>query len=104
MPPNQYVPQVSVVSMNVTISDETGSMSPINFQTQRSPQQPIPPQQQPIPQQPQQRPQQPAQQSQPQMQMPINPMQMLGGLDLGGILGGLSSVGGINGLFGLTLR
>jgi hypothetical protein len=38
------------------------------------------------------------------MQMPINPMQMLGGLDLGGILGGLSSVGGINGLFGLTLR
>ena len=41
---------------------------------------------------------------QPQMQMPINPMQILGGLDLGSILGGLNSVGGVNGLFGLTLR
>lgn len=33
-----------------------------------------------------------------------NPLQMLGGMNLGGILGSLNSVGGINGLFGLSLR
>ena len=92
----------------MTISDENGnSIQPINFQAQRPQQQntqtqPLPQQPQPQ-QQPQQRLQSPITQ-QPQMQMPINPMQILGGLDLGSILGGLNSVGGVNGLFGLTLR
>lgn len=94
----------------MTISDQNGnSIQPINFQAQRPQQQTTQTQQ--LPQQPQQQPQSQQQQrlqssttQQPQMQMPINPMQILGGLDLGSILGGLNSVGGVNGLFGLTLR
>jgi|JI102314A2RNA_FD_contig_21_16928873_length_233_multi_2_in_0_out_0_2 hypothetical protein len=40
----------------------------------------------------------------PNMAQNFNPMQMMQGLDLGSLMGGLSSVGGINGLFGMTLK
>lgn len=41
----------------------------------------------------------------PMMSQPgFNPMQMLGGLNLGNLMGGLQSVGGIGGLFGMSIR
>lgn len=46
--------------------------------------------------------QQPNVQQQPQQG--FNPMSLLGGMNLGNLLGGLDSVGGINGLFGMSLR
>ena len=61
-------------------------------------------------QQPQSQPQpQPNVQPQMQMQMPMqggsfNPLQMLGGLNLGNIMGSLQSVGGVGGLFGMSIR
>lgn len=66
-----------------------------------------PNQQQPVPLQQQQQQNQNLPQNQPQQgQMPINPLNIFsgGGLNLGNLFGNLESVGGINGLFGLSLR
>lgn len=94
---HQQVPQQPtqpVVRIGISVSDQNGTQAQTITQSQ-GPQ---------IPQPPLQTQSQPQQQSIPQMQMPMNPLQFLGGLDMSSLMGGLQSVGGIGGLFGMSLK
>lgn len=85
-----------LISIVVSQTDQNGNTQVFRSQNSEAPQNTVPVQQSQT--------NQPTPNTNPSNVPVMNPLQMLGGMNLGGLLGSLNSVGGINGLFGLSLR